>query len=75
MGMNSLLCPVLGANVTQVTDLEGNVSHVICVEYQADGRCRLKKAAQEGGPLSQLLQRNAEDSLSSRSTVCIMRTT
>lgn len=75
MGMNTLLCPVLGAHVTQVTDLEGNVTHVICVEYQPDGSCRLKKAAQEGGPLSQLLQRTAEDSLSSRSTTCIMRAT
>ena len=73
MLMNSVRCPVLGAHATQVTDLEGTVTHVICTEYQTNGSCRLKTAAQEGGPLSQLLERMAEDSLSTPSTACILR--
>jgi hypothetical protein len=73
MLMQSVRCPVLGAHVTQVTDLEGTVTHVICAEYQTNGSCRLKTAAQEGGPLSQLLERMAEDSLSTPSTACILR--
>jgi hypothetical protein len=73
MLMHSVRCPVLGAHVTRVTDLEGTVTHVICAEYQTNGSCRLKTAAQEGGPLSQLLERMAEDSLSTSSTACILR--
>ena len=74
MGMKSIWCPVLGAHVTQVTDLEGTVTRVICTEYGAsDGTCRLKKAALEGGPLAQLLERMSEDSLNTHSAVCVMR--
>jgi hypothetical protein len=73
MAIRSVRCPVLGANVTLVTDLEGAVTRVICVEYDdADGGCRLKKAAREGGPLGQLLERVSEESLDTRSTRCIM---
>jgi hypothetical protein len=73
MAMNSIRCPVLGANVTQVTDLEGNVTRVICTEYdETDATCRLKKSASEGGRLSQLLQRLSEDSLSTRSWRCVL---
>jgi hypothetical protein len=74
MAMKSIHCPVLGAHVTQVTDFEGVVTRVICTEYEAsDGTCRLKRTVREGGPLAQLLERVSEDSLDTRSTVCIMR--
>jgi len=74
MAMNSVHCPVLGAHVTQVTDLEGTVTGVICTEYDAsDGTCRLKKSALGGGPLSQLLERVSEDTLSTHGTLCVLR--
>ena len=34
MAMNSIRCPVLGARITQVTDLEGVVTRIICPEYR-----------------------------------------
>jgi hypothetical protein len=74
MAMKSVRCPVLGAHVTQVMDLEDAVTGVICTEYDAsDGTCRLKKSALEGGPLSQLLERVSEDSLSTHGTLCVLR--
>ena len=74
MAMHSILCPVLGAHITQVTDLEGTTIRVICAEYEeSTGACRLKKSAREGGPLSQLLERAREDALDTRSTRCIFR--
>jgi len=74
MGMSSIWCPVLGAHVTQVTDLEGNVTRIICTQYQeSDGTCHLKKAAGQGGPLSQLLERMSEHTLNTRSTLCVLR--
>ena len=74
MAMSSVLCPVLGAHVTHVTDLEGNVTRIICTEYDpSDGSCRLKKSAREGGPLAQLLERMSEDALNTRSTLCVLR--
>ena len=73
MAIRSVHCPVLGAHVTQVTDLEGAVTRVICAEYDdSDGRCRLKKSAGESGPLGQLLERVAEDALDTRTTRCVM---
>lgn len=75
MAISSIRCPVLGAHVTRVTDLEGNVTRIICAEYdQSDGSCRLKKSAREGGPLTQLLERMSEDTLDTRSTLCVLRT-
>ena len=74
MAMSSIRCPVLGAHVTQVTDLEGHITRIICAEYDAsDGTCRLKTSAREGGPLAQLLERVSEDTLDTRSTVCVLR--
>lgn len=74
MAMTSIRCPVLGAHVTQVTDLEGNVMRIICAEYEpSTGACRLKNAALEGGPLAQLLERMSEDTLNTRSTLCVLR--
>lgn len=76
MAMASIRCPVLGAHVTRVTDFEGNVVRTICAEYEeASGTCRLKKTALDGGPLAQLLERMSEDTLNTRSTLCVLRAT
>jgi hypothetical protein len=74
MAMNVRHCPVLGSDVTIVTDLEGVVTSVICTEYEpATGSCGLKRRALEGGPLAQLLERTAEHGLGSRSFGCQLR--
>jgi len=72
MATQSVLCPVLGAHITLLTDLEGSTTQVICAEY-ADGTCRLKKSAHEGGPLSEFLERVREGALDNRSSRCIFR--
>jgi len=73
MAIHSILCPVLGAHITRVTDLEGATTSIICPEYEESGMCRIKKSAREGGPLSVLLERAREDTLDSRSMLCIFR--
>ena len=74
MAMTSVRCPVLGAHVTRVTDLEGTVTRIICAEYEeSTGNCRLKKAVLDGGPLAQLLERLSEESLNTHSTLCDLR--
>jgi hypothetical protein len=74
MAMSSVHCPVLGAHVTLIADLEGNVTRVICPEYEsADASCRLKAEALKGGRLAQLLERVSEETLSSRTTLCQLR--
>ena len=74
MAAVSVHCPVLGAHVTRVTDLEGNVTKIICAEYdEPTGVCRLKKNAFEGGPLAQLVERVAEGALDTRSPLCVLR--
>jgi hypothetical protein len=73
MAITSIRCPVLGAHVTRVTDLEGNVTKVVCAEYEAPaGTCRLKKGVLEGGPLAQLLERVSEEALDTRSLACTL---
>lgn len=74
MAMTSVRCPVLGAHITRVTDLEGTVLRIICPEYEEEtGTCRIRRIAIQGGPLTQLLERLSEDTLSSQGTLCIMR--
>ena len=76
MAMTSVRCPVLGAHITRVTDFEGNVMRIICAEYgESSGMCRLKEAALKGGPLAQLLERMSEETLNTRSTLCVLRAT
>jgi hypothetical protein len=71
MAIISVSCPVAHAIVTRVTDLEGNTTRVICPEYQEPtGICRLKSDSFEGGPLSQLLDRLAHETLDKRTTRC-----
>ena len=74
MPITTIRCDVLGANVSRVTDLEGMVMRVICPEYQeATGNCRIRSEASKGGPLSRLLERVEEDTLSSHGVRCAMR--
>jgi hypothetical protein len=71
MALHSILCPVLGAHITLVTDLEGITSEVICPEYEeSGGTCHLKKTARQAGPLAEFLERAREDALDSRGTRC-----
>ena len=74
MTMASIRCPVLGAHVMRVTDLEGQVTKIICGEYdKSTGWCRLKRSGLQGGPLAQLLERVSEETLDTRSTLCVLR--
>jgi hypothetical protein len=72
MRMTAIHCPVLGAAVTCVEDFEGQVMRVLCTEYEQNGTCRLKKAGQQGGPLSQFLQRAQEGGFETRSPACAL---
>jgi hypothetical protein len=73
MAIHSIRCPVSGEQVTQVTNFEGGVTRVICSEYEDVGTCRLKKATFQASPLAQFLERNAEHTLGSRGTQCVLR--
>jgi hypothetical protein len=71
MLITSVSCPVAHTMVTRVIDLEGGTTRVICPEYEErTGICRLKRSAFEGGPLSQLLDRLAEETLDKPTTRC-----
>lgn len=71
MAIHSIWCPVMSAHVTRVTGFEGDVLKIICPHYEEPtGICGLKAAASLGGPLSQLLERVAEDTLDSRTARC-----
>jgi hypothetical protein len=73
MPIKSIRCPVLGATVTEVTDFEGAVTKIICAEYElSTGVCRLKRSALADGPLTQLLERVAEDTLDTRNVRCVL---
>jgi len=71
VAITSTRCRVLGASVALLTDLEGNVERVICPHYEESSRaCRLRAQAVSGGPLGQLLERVAEDTLASPGIRC-----
>jgi hypothetical protein len=74
MAITTVRCHVLGTMVTCITDLEGEVSRIICPEYhEATKLCRLLSDADTGGPLSRLLERVADDGLARRGTRCRLR--
>ena len=74
MAITSVYCPVLGSHVTRVTDLEGQTTKIICHELEEPaGVCRLKRQSQQGGPLSQLLERVSEGTLQTRDLHCMLR--
>ncbi len=71
MALTRVHCPTLGAHVSRVTNLEDEVTELICAEYEPHtGICRLKEQAEGGGPLAQLLERVSEDGLTTRGTKC-----
>jgi hypothetical protein len=71
MALTSHFCPVLGARVTVVTDLEANVMEVICRYHDRESdACRLKTRASSGGRLSELLERAAQGRFTDRTTRC-----
>jgi hypothetical protein len=71
MAITSAWCSVLQATVTRVTTLEGEVTTVICPEFEPLMKtCRLKKMAGLGGPLSQLLERVSEETLANPAPRC-----
>jgi hypothetical protein len=71
MTITSTWCSVLQATVSRRMTFEGDVSTVICPEFDAVSRtCRLKKAVCLGGPLSQLIERVSEGTLSDPAPRC-----
>jgi hypothetical protein len=71
MSITSVRCPVLGSRVMCIRDLEGTITKVICPAFEAaTGLCRVRREALCGGPLSQLMERVAEDTLSTRNAGC-----
>jgi hypothetical protein len=72
MAIQSVRCPVSGEQVTQVTNFEGGVERVICPEYDVGGTCGLMKAALQGGPLTQLLERVSEHTLGTNTVKCVL---
>jgi hypothetical protein len=71
MPITSVYCHVFGANVTRVIDIEGSVTRLICPAFESPtGQCRIRREGLSGGPLSQLLERVAEDTLDVRSIQC-----
>lgn len=72
MAIASVHCPVFGSHVTRVTDLEGQTTKLICPELEPSGLCQLKRQSQQGGPLSQLLERVSEGTLETRDLRCVL---
>jgi len=71
MSIITARCPVSQQAVIRVTDFEGIAINVICDEFDAATRtCRLKRRADEGGPLARLLERVADRTLDRRSARC-----
>jgi len=71
MTLTTVRCHVSHEPVTCVTDLEGAVVNVICSAFEKERRlCRLKQRDLSGGPLSQFLERAADQTLSSRDLRC-----
>ena len=73
MAIATKWCPVLQANVTTVTTLEGEVMTLICPEFEpVTKNCRLKAMTGLSGPLSQLLERVSEETLTNPAPRCHM---
>ena len=71
MTITSVWCSVRQATVSRRMTFEGDVSTVICPEFDPATRtCRLKKAANPEGPLSQLIARVSEGTLADSAPRC-----
>jgi hypothetical protein len=72
MPLETIWCPVLNGQISRVKTLEGEVTTIICSEYDASTRtCRRRAEVLKAGPLSQLLERVAENTLGDATTTCI----
>jgi hypothetical protein len=73
MSLKTIWCPVISAHVSCVANLEGEVTSVICPEFEAaTGGCRRRAAVLKGGPLAQLLERVSEETLADSTTRCVI---
>jgi hypothetical protein len=73
MAITTKWCSVLQATVTKVTTFEGEVTTLICPEFEPVTKsCRLKKMTALSGPLSQLLERVSEETLTNVAPRCHM---
>ena len=73
MSLETIWCPVSGARVGIITNMEGAVTSVICQDYDAEARiCGRRATAMEGGPLAQFLDRVAQQTLADATTRCII---
>src|SRR4249919_1425534 len=71
VGTKTVYCHEWRGHITLETDREGVVRRVICPKYEhSTGLCRLRHGTLEGGPLSQLLERVAGNTLNARTTRC-----
>ena len=71
MPIESIHCHILGAHISRITGLGGEIVRIVCVEYDEPTRdCRLKRAGRQGGPLSQLLERASHEVLDTKSVRC-----
>jgi hypothetical protein len=71
VGTKSVYCHERRGHITLETDRDGVVRRVICPKYEhSTGLCRLRHDTLEGGPLSQLLERVAGNTLNARTIRC-----
>ena len=64
-------CPVSQSDVVRVTDLEGRVTRLVCVDYdEPTGNCLRKASEAGGGPLARFLSRTRERTLASHGVRC-----
>ena len=73
MAIKAVWCPLVQSHVGCVTDLEGALVKVVCAERdEATHLCRIKQAAAQAGPLSQLLARASRSMLTDRTLRCLI---
>jgi hypothetical protein len=73
MNLETIWCPLSGARVGTITDMEGAVTRVICQDYHAEARtCARRASAMEGGPLAQFLDRVDQQTLADATTRCVI---
>jgi hypothetical protein len=73
MAITTTWCSVLQANVTKLTTFEGEVTTLICPEFEPLTKtCRLKQMTGLSRLLSQLLERVSEETLTNPTPRCHM---
>ena len=73
MGVETIWCPVSGARVGTITNMQGAVTAVVCEDYNPEARlCRRRAGVKTGGLLGQFLERVAQQTLADPTTRCII---